>query len=161
MRVRVAHVNVRRTSGLRPFFEQAVDRHLAFAFGTGHFYKDLPELADERGYALWVSKSDEDEYDNLWIIVREDLLTESDWIDDEQNFLFETSVGGLGDICLGKGHENLDENDKALHFFLENDKSLQFYSSEGRVKLGYALPTKESVNFDYTEALYNVKPLSD
>lgn len=158
MRLRTAQVQIRRADGVAEIFEHAVERRLAWIFGTGHVYKDLINLSNRAGYRFWVPSVEGDDPVKTWLAVREDLILEDSWADDTNLVTFDTTREGFGTVVLSvAGVPDLTIEDELL-FYLEDDSFLSAADQKLRVHENLNHAAIDSPNYEYLEYTYSVMP---
>jgi hypothetical protein len=140
MRVRTAGVSPNKASALKPLFDYAVERHLAWVVGTGHQYADLEKVAKKAGY-LFVTVPEPEEH---WVAVRADLVHEDIVFEGNGLVSFAFSNDALGSVGI-----DLD----GATFNKVGDKD--------RIRSVEVSDMLEMNDFVYTEVLYSVVPLKN
>lgn len=160
MRVRTALVEVRKPEGLEEVFDHAVERRLAWVFGTGEIHDDTDRVASKHNYQLWVPEAPEEgAAPEFWVAIREDLIASWDEVDDFDFISFQSTREGLGRIVLGNDMEHPFDDEKALVFFIE-DGRLGAVDNEGRIKNSPSFASIDDPNYEYAEHVYSVSPIS-
>lgn len=158
MRVRTAVTELHRATSLKPLFDQAVDRNVAWIIGTGHVYADLASVARSHGYRLWVEQVPEGEDANFWVAVRENLVVDVSWSEEPDHIIFDSAREYLGTVSIGR---NDDANENHLNFYYNGDGSVTTENGDDRIRSMWPAPKVEGKDYDYTEILYGISGLAN